>query len=225
MKTLLRENIYFIIGTVIVTPIYYYIRKGEPFVLDLLFVKIMSVIFLIFNLPNIIIYWGYYNENKDTKIKLDTESNYIGITKNRVQKQYKISEIKSSIYHLGVYYKNRIDNARRWKMINSDLAYWDLEFNNGDRYYISNLIVDFLHERPIVKNTKYRFRMFQYINKSDSKEAIELKQQQAKTRADRLRELYSKKSTSELEYIIENKKLYMANARKVANQIIMERKN
>ncbi|WP_157724145.1 hypothetical protein [Winogradskyella sediminis] len=224
LKILLRENIYFVIGTIIITPIYYYLRKGEQFVLDLLFVKIMSVIFLIYNLPNFIIYLDYYKENKNTKINIDTENNSIGIVENGISKQYKITEIKSSIYHLGIYYKNRIDNAMRWKMINSDLAYWDLEFKNGDRYYISNLLVDFLHDNPIVDNTKYRFRMFQYINKSDSKEAVELKQVEEKNRTEKFVEKFQSKSESELNEILNNKSKYQKEAVK-AVEIIMKNKN
>jgi len=224
LKILLRENIYFVIGIIIIAPIYYYQRKGEQFVLDFLFIKIMTVIFLIYNLPNFIIYLDYYKENKNTKIKIDTENNSIEIVKNGKSKQYKITEIKSSIYHLGIYYKNWIDNARRWKMINSDLAYWDLEFNNGDRYYISNLLVDFLHYKPIVDNTKYRFRMFQYINKSDSKEAVELKQVQEKNRTEKFVEKFQSKSESELNEILINKSRYQKEAVK-AVEIIMKNKN
>ncbi|GGI56864.1 hypothetical protein GCM10011444_11730 [Winogradskyella haliclonae] len=224
LKILLRENVYFVVGTIIITPIYYYLRKGEPFVLNFLFVKIMSVIFLIYNLPNFIIYLDYYKQNRDTKIEIDSELGSIGIVKNGISKQYKISEIKSSIYHLGIYYKNRIDNARRWKMINSDLAYWDLEFKNGDRYYISNLLVDFLHEKPFVDNTKYRFRMFQYINKSDSKEVVELKQVQEKNRTEKFVEKFQSKSESELNEILNNKSKYQKEAVK-AVEIIMENKN
>ncbi|MCR8668072.1 hypothetical protein NO995_10290 [Aestuariibaculum sp. M13] len=224
LKTLLRENLYFAIGLIILTPILYYFREGKQFVWDFPFVKIMAVILIIYNLPNFIIYWDYYKENKTTKIKFDTESNRIGITKNGVQKQYEISEIKSSIYHLGVYYKNRIDDAKRWKMINSDLAYWDLEFNNGDRYYISNLLVDFLHDAPIVQNTKYRFRMFQYINKSDSKEAVELKQTQEKNRTKKFVDKFQSKSESELNYILNNKSKYQKEAVK-AVEIIIKNKN
>ena len=227
MTILLKENIYFVIGMIIMTPIYYYI-KGEEFVLDALFLMIMALLFLFLNLPNFIIYYGYYKENKNTKIKIDTESNSIGIVKSGVPKQYKITEIKSSIYHLGIYYKNRIDNARRWKMLSSDLAYWDLEFENGDRYYISNLIVDFLHDEPIVENTKYRFRMFQYINKSDSKEALTLKQelerQKEKSLTEKFVEEFKTKSETELNEILADKSKYQKEAVK-AVEIIMENKN
>ena len=184
----------------------------------------MAVIFLIYNLPNFIIYLDYYKENRNTKIEIDTELDHIGIIKNGISKQYKISEIKSSIYHLGIYYKNRIDNAMRWKMINSELAYWDLEFNNGDRYYISNLLIDFLHEKPILENTKHRFRMFQYINKSDSKEAMELKQIQEKNLTEKFVEKFQSKSENELNEILNNKSSYQKEAVS-AVKIIMKNKN
>ncbi|WP_452225043.1 hypothetical protein [Lacinutrix chionoecetis] len=109
-------------------------------------------------------------------------------------------------------------------MINSDLAYWDLEFKNGDRFYISNLLVDFLHEKPIIENTKYRFRMFQYINKQDSKEAFTLKKVQEKNAVEKFVEKFQSKSESELNEILNNKQDYQKEAVKAA-VIIMKKKN
>jgi hypothetical protein len=220
----LKENLYFVITTIIIAPIYYYIRKGESFVFDLFFVKIMSVIFFIYNIPNFIIYLDYYKENRNTKIEIDSELDNIGIIKNGISKQYKISEIKSSIYHLGIYYENRIDNAMRLKMISSELAYWDLEFNNGDRYYISNLLIDFLHEEPIIENTKFRFRMFQYINKSDSKEAIELNQVQENNVVEKFVEKFQIKTENQLTEILNNKENYQKEAIEAA-AILLKNKN
>ncbi len=182
------------------------------------------MVVLIFNLPSIIIYWNYYIENKDMAIKIDVQSDNIEITKNGIQKQYKISEIRSSIYHLGIYYENRIDDAKRWKMINSDLAYWDLQFNNGDRYYISNLLIDFLHDEPIVENTKFRFRMFQYIDTSDSKESVELKRVQEENRTEKFVEKFQSKSESELNEILNNRSKYQQEAVRAA-EIILRNKN
>ncbi|WP_308993983.1 hypothetical protein QLS71_013955 [Mariniflexile litorale] len=184
----------------------------------------MIGIILVFNLPNFLIFINYYRENKNTRIDIDLDSDKIIISENGIKKQYKISDIKSSIYHLGVYYKNRIDNARRWKMMNSDLAYWDLKFNNGDTFYISNFLVDFLHEKPIVKNTKFRFRMFQYINKSDSKEAIELKQAQEKNMMEKYVEKFQSKTENELNEILNNRKSYQKEAVEAA-ELIMRNKN
>lgn len=224
LKILLRENIYLLLGLIILTPIWHYIKEGEEFVVDFLFVKIVVMVVLIFNLPSIIIYWNYYIENKDMAIKIDVQSDNIEITKNGIQKQYKISEIRSSIYHLGIYYENRIDDAKRWKMINSDLAYWDLQFNNGDRYYISNLLIDFLHDEPIVENTKFRFRMFQYIDTSDSKESVELKRVQEENRTEKFVEKFQSKSESELNEILNNRSKYQQEAVRAA-EIILRNKN
>ena len=224
LKTLFRQNVYLIIGVSIFTPIWYYIRKGENFVLDLLYVKILTVVIFIFNLPNVLILINYYQENKNTKIDIDLNSDEIIINNNGIKNEFKISEIKSSTYHLGIYYKNRIDNARRFKMMNSDLAYWDLEFNNGDRFFISNLLVDFLHDEPIVANTKFRFRMFQYINKSDSKEAVELKQVQEKRVVKKFTEKFESKTENELKEILSNRKSYQKEAVEAA-ELLMKNKN
>jgi len=75
-----------------------------------------------------------------------------------------------------------------------------------------------------VDNTKYRFRMFQYINKSDSKEAVELKQVQEKNRTEKFVEKFQSKSESELNEILINKSRYQKEAVK-AVEIIMKNKN
>ncbi len=230
-KILLKENIYWFIALLIIISVYYYI-KGEQFVLRAFFITTMAVIFFIYNLPNFIIYYGYYKENKNTKIKIDTESNSIRIVKNCISKQYKITEIESSVYHLGIYHKNRIDNARRWKMLSSELAYWDLEFKNGDRYYISNSVVDFLHKEPFIENTKYRFRFFPYINKSDNKEAIDsekeveriIERRKEKSLTEIFVEKFKTKSETELKDILNNKSNYQNEAVEAA-EILMKNKN
>ena len=219
---LLKENLYFLIGLVILTPIVHYLKKGKIFVLDFLFVKIMAGIIFLFNIPSLIILLEYYRENKDTNLVI--KQTEIIISKEGKTKKYRISDIESSIYHLGKYYQNRIDNANRWKMMNSDLGYWDLRFNNGDRYYLTNLLIDFLHEEPIVANTKYRFRMFQSINKSDSKEAIELKQIQEKNQTEKFVGKFKSKSESELNQILNNKSKYQKQAVKAA-EILIKNKN
>ena len=60
-------------------------------------------------------------------------------------------------------------------MFFSDFGYWELQFENGDRYYLTNLLNDFVHQAPIIRKTKYRFRLFPYIKKLDSKEGLKLK--------------------------------------------------
>ena len=211
-------NAYLLIGLVILVPTVYFIKEGEQFVWTLLFVKLMAVSVLLINLPNLIILISYYHENKNTKVEIDSER--ILITKNGISKQYYVSEIESSVYNLGIYYKNWEDNARRIKMMNSDLAYWDLKFNNGDTFYLSNVLIDFLHEEPIFENTEYRFRAFQYIDKSDSKETIELKHIQEKRDVERFVIKLQSKSTSQLKEIIENSDDYQKEAVEAADRLL-----
>ena len=66
--------------------------------------------------------------------------------------------------------------------------------------------------------------MFQYINKSDSKEAVELKQVQEKNRTEKFVEKFQSKSESELNEILNNKSKYQKEAVK-AVEIIMGNKN
>ncbi len=181
----------------------------------------VGVIFL-FNLPSLIILFEYYRENKDTKVVI--KPNELIISKKGKTKEYTISEVETSVYHLGKYYQNRIDNASRWKMMNSDLGYWDLKFKNGDRYFLTNLVIDFLHEEPIVENTKYRFRMFQTIKESDTKEAVELKRIQEKNLTEKFVEKYQDKTEHELQEILSNQKKYQPEAVKAA-KIVLQNNN
>lgn len=213
---------------VIILPFLSKARYGTEFEFNQQIIIIISVITLVMNIPAVLIYLNYYFENKNTSFILDHSSKKITIIKNGSTKEYQQNDVETSIYHLGIYYKNAIDRAGRIPMFISDFGYWELKFKNGENYYLSNILHDFIHDEPFLDNTKYRFRMFTYIKKSDSKEAIQLKRikdKNSKKRRDRLRELYSQKSLSELKYIVENQDLYMENAREVAGEIIKERTN
>lgn len=211
-----------------VLPIYWKIRYETEFVFNQQLVLIFCCVILVMSIPTIAIFLNYYFENRNTSFSLDWKTKQVSITQNGITKSYEKEDIEKSTYHLGIYYKNAIDRAGRIPMMISDFGYWELEFKNGDKYYLTNILHDFIHNQPFFKNTKYRFRMFTYVNKSDSKEAVELKrikeQYTAKTRKERLREIYKQKSISELEYIVDNQKLYMENAREVASELIQERK-
>jgi hypothetical protein len=100
-----------------------------------------------------------------------------------------------------------------------------LTFENGDRYYLTTLLQDFLLEEDKVKNTKYRFRLIPYIDKSETEQGIELKpiQDKPKSRTEKLKESYKGKTNEELKYIIENKSKYQKEAIKVAEQILKEK--
>lgn len=226
LKILLKENLIFIIGLIVLTPIFQYFKGVENFEFDALYIKILIGVVLIFNIPAICILINYYIQNKDTTLEIDTQSDLIIIKKKGEIKNYKISDIEASIYNIGIYYKNAIDNYSRWSTIHSDFGYWYLKFVNGDRYYLSNLLVDFLHEKAFLKKTKYRFRLFPYIDKSSKKVGIEFKkvQIQEKNRVEKFVEKYQSKSERQLREILDNKKSYQNEAVEAA-KIVLKNKN
>ncbi|MBP0905621.1 hypothetical protein J8H85_17475 [Mariniflexile gromovii] len=181
---------------------------------------------VITNIPAIVIYLNYYRENKNTKFTLDFEEEKIIITKDGIEKEYLKTEIIKSTYHLGIYYKNAIDRAGRLPMLISDFGYWDLQFKNGDRYYLSNILHDFLHEAPQVPKTKYRFRFYPYINKKDTKQAINLneKPKKEKTLTETFIEKFKTKNDKQLREIIDNKKSYQKEAVEAA-EFVLKNKN
>ena len=213
---------------IIVLPFYWKWRNGTEFVLDQQIFIFFSVIILIMNIPSVLIYLNYYFENKDTSFILDFDSKKIEITQNGMTKTYTINDVSESNYHLGIYYKNAIDRAGRIPMLVSDFGYWDLKFKNGDRYYLTNILHDFIHDTPFLGKTKYRFRMFTYIKKSDSKEALTLKQelerQKEKSLTEKFVEKFKTKSETELNEILANKSKYQKEAVK-AVEIVMKNKN
>jgi hypothetical protein len=181
--------------------------------------------FILFNGPAIYLLINYYRKNKNTEFTISENSNKISITENGITKEYSLNDVKSSIYNLGKYWQNAIDKNRRIPTIFSDFGYWDLTFENGDRYYLTTLLQDFLLEEDKVKNTKYRFRLIPYIDKSETEQGIELKpiQDKPKSRTEKLKESYKGKTNEELKYIIENKSKYQKEAIKVAEQILKEK--
>ncbi|MFL1013611.1 hypothetical protein [Flavisericum labens] len=168
---------------------------------------------------------NYYKFNKNTEFSIDSNSNIITITQRGITKQYSLANVKYSIYNLGKYWQNAIDKNYRIPTLFSDFGYWDLTFENGDRYYLTTLLHDFLLEEDKLKDTKYRFRLIPYIDKSETEKGIELKpiKYKPKSRIEKLKESYKEKTVEELKYIIENKGKYQKEAIAVAEQILKEK--
>ena len=207
---------------IIFIPILNYFRNGTEIELNLTTVLIFSGVLFVFNIPPIILLIEYFFENKNTTLEIDSE--FVIINRNGQSKSHKISEIETSTYNIGIYYKNAIDNAARWSTIHSDFGYWDVKFENGERYYLSNLLVDFLHQEAFVENTKYRFRLFPYIDKSNSKKANEIKQIQEKNKIEKFIDQYQSKNEKQLREILGNKKGYQKEAVEAA-EIVLKKKN
>jgi len=226
LKILLKENLILIIVLIIIILFLNLISGIKVFKFHSLDVYFFLGVLFVFNLPAISLFINYYIQNRHTKLEIDIPSDHIKISEELKSKNYKLSDIESSIYNIGIFYKNAIDNNSRESTIHSDFGYWDLIFANGDRYYLSNLLVDFLHEKAFVKNTKYRFRFLPYIDKSNTKHGIELKRKQAKeeNRVEKFIKQYQTKNKRQLIKIIDNKNGYQKEAVEAA-KIVLKKLN
>ncbi|MGB3606955.1 hypothetical protein [Psychroserpens sp.] len=226
LRRLILDNLIVTLLLIVLFPIYFKWRNGTEFVFVEFMIWMLIAFTIITNIPAIVIYLNYYRENKNTKFTLDFEEEKIIITKDGNEKQYLRKEIKKSTYHLGIYYKNAIDRGSRLPMLISDFGYWDLQFKNGDRYYLTNLLHDFLHESPKYSKTKYRFRFYPYIKKNDKKQAINLNKrlEKEKTLTEQFIEKFKTKNEKQLLEILDNRKGYQKEAVK-AVEILLKRKN
>lgn len=217
-----KENIIIVIGITIMAPIFNYFRD-KPIKWDTQFLFIIAGIIAINNIPALVLLVNYYLENRKTTLVIDLDADIFRLQKNGIEKLNKLSDITHSTYVLSRFYQNQIDNNGRWKMVNSDCGYWDVKFNDGTEYYLSNLLVDFLHDKPFVENTSFKFTMFPFIDKSTSKV---VKQKEDRNKLDRfkyLMNLYSEKSEQELKLIINNKNSYQQEAINAAKKVLEEK--
>ncbi|WP_417866991.1 hypothetical protein [Xanthomarina gelatinilytica] len=221
----LFDNLKTIIGMMIIIPIYTKFRYGNDFVIDQTLILIFIGTILFMNIPALILFINYHSNNKNIEFTLDQNNNKILITKETKTKEYSIEQIKKSTYNLGLWYQNGLEKSYRMPLWTADFGYWDLTFENGDRYYLTNLLHDFLLEQPITENTKYRFRFIPFIDKSTKKSGIEFKESvfKPKSRTSKLTENYKNKTIDELNYILENKNKYQKDAIKVAEKILKEK--
>lgn len=216
---LLKTNIYSLLLLSIFN--YYYLKVYNPIVILIT----IGQLFILYNGPAIYLLINYYKKNKKTTFSINESSNKISITENGTTKEYSLNDVKYSIYNIGKYWQNAIDKNDRIPTFFSHFGYWDLTFENGDRYYLTTLLQNFLLEKKKLKGTKYRFRLIPYIDNSETKKGIELKpiEYKPKSRTEKLKETYSGKTVDELKYIIENKNKYQKEAIIVAKQILKEK--
>jgi hypothetical protein len=226
LKSLIFDNLKVIGLLIVLFPIYFKWRNGTDFVFEEFWIWFLIGFTIISNIPAIIIYLNYYLENKNTEFTLDYDDEKISITKDGIKKEYLKNEIEKSTYHLGIYYKNALDRNGRIPMLISDFGYWELQFKNGDRYYLTNILHDFLHEAPKVPKTKYRFRFYPYIKRNDNRQAINLnkKPEKEKTLTETFIEKFKTKNEKQLLEILDNRKSYQKEAVQ-AVEILIKRKN
>ncbi|NRB61381.1 MAG: hypothetical protein HRU50_15785 [Winogradskyella sp.] len=225
MRRLLFDNLKVVGLMIVIVPFYYMWKNGTDFVLEEFWIWFIIGFTIITNIPAVILYLNYYFENRNTEFTLDYEQLKISITKDGVNKIYQKNEIERSTYHLGIYYKNALDRGSRRPMLISDFGYWDIQFKNGDRYYLTNILHDFLHQTPLFVKTRHRFRIYPYINKKDTRIGINLleKPKKEKTLTEKFTEQYQSKNERQLREIIDNKKSYQKEAVEAA-EIVLKKK-
>ena len=213
---------------VILIPIYWKWKGGDEFRLDSTLTIILIALIIVWNIPSVFLYLNFYFENKNTSFSLNHNSKTIVITQNGITKTYGESDVKESIYHLGIYYKNAIDKAGRIPMLDSDFGYWEINFKNGDRYFLTNILHDFIHDEPFYNATLYRFRIFSYVKKSDSSKGKDIKnlieENRDKTITEKFVKRFQTKSELELNEMINNQSKYQKEAIE-AVKIVLKSKN
>jgi hypothetical protein len=176
------------------------------------------VIIILLSIPSFILWVNYYINNKDCKISIGKKD--IKIEYNNVLKSYIISDIRTSNYVLNSYQKDVF-----WSgfLGYSNLSYWDLTFKNGDRYFISSLLID-LGARPIIEETTITYSIFPLINKTDPILIKEKVEKMTIKRIEKLKSNFETKTVTELNEMLNNKSKYQQEAI-IAIKEILKNKN
>lgn len=206
------------LGVLIVTPFILLFRNTTT-EYNFNFFIILFVTLIIYNIPFYYLLISYYFENKNMELRLENET--IFVTKNSIEKSFNKNEVLNSTFHIGIFHKNKIDNINRTYANFSDLGYWELEFIDGEKFYLTNLIVNFLHQKPILDNTEIKYRIFPYIirKKSILQDKTDLENQE-NILINRFLKKFKNKTPKELEYIISEKNKFQKEAIKAAELLL-----
>jgi len=238
IQGILRTFIYTLIAGVFLDLL---LNRFEPG-LDFRFYLFICIYTLIFTWPAILLALNYYFSDRKVSLEIDYENETISIDKKKVKYVYKFAEIKNSVYHLGIFYKNLKDTnlndhlfiksyMHRRKMLWSNCGYWHLEFHDGRILNISSFVQDLIFEYPFINNTKYKFSFVPLMIPNKRINGSLLSCNYIRTagmynsRFLKLHSLYSEYSESKLKEIIENPNDYQKVAVKAANRVLNDRKN
>ncbi len=180
-------------------------------------------------LPLLILTLNYFLVNNKTRFKINYETQTLTINQNGKVKSFQFEDINTSVYHLGIYYKNFSDakynlGARRstpW----SDFGYWYIQLKDGSQYYLSTFVHDLIFEYPIVKNTLYKYSLVPLLIPRRTITGKPMVCKLDKSRYYNLYERYSNYPTHKLEEIIKNPMEYQEIAVKIANELYSKKTN
>ncbi|KKM90954.1 hypothetical protein LCGC14_1233440 [marine sediment metagenome] len=224
VKILLKENLFMALFFFVGVPIYLHFFREDIFSHQYReIIQITLVLLLFSNIPSIVLLINYYFENRGTKLKIDFSANSFLIEIKGFEKSYDLSDISISTYYLTKYHRPEIG----WKWFwypHHPFGYWHVRFNNGDEYYLSNLLVDFLKDPKFLPVTKYRYTTFPFMDKSNSVSAQKSEEIENTNRIEYLVQLYSGKSEQELIDLLNNKVPYQPEAIEAAKIVLSKKK-
>jgi hypothetical protein len=223
-QKLINRNVALAAMAVVFGSLYFKWKADSGFVPEPWMIWYGFGVFVLANIPSSLIYLNYYLQNKDTEFTLDFEAKTISIKSNGRSKKYLMDDIENSTYHVPLFYKHRLDKSDNYPpRLISFFGYWDLQFRNGDRYFLTNILHDFILSAPKAQNTKYRFRFFPYIKKADSKPSEDWPDEKEKTRLEDFVLQYQTKNERQLRQILNSRYKYQEDAGKAAELVLEEK--
>ncbi|CAL2091325.1 conserved protein of unknown function [Tenacibaculum sp. 190524A02b] len=177
----------------------------------------MLIVMMVLMFPSFWLFFTYYIENKDTQFIYNSKK--IRITHKKITKEYLISDIVKSNYNLAL---SRKPSSMSEDFLIYDFGYWEVQFTNGDRYFLTNLIHN-IHKFRKGRNTKKIYRIFPYIKKKNELEDQILKQKRDLNKKEGFISKFKEKTDIELLYIINNAEMYQEAAVTAAKSILNNR--
>lgn len=186
---------------------------------DMIAVYLLFGLFLIINIPTIVIFLNYWIEDRNKIVQIDTNHRTIKVTKGHLNHTYSFDEIKRVILVANSSCKSG-ESLRKapW----TDFFYYQIEFNDGERLILTSLLIkqkDFtltVHHR--------RFLFIQTIDDFDYDSHIDAEimviKQMNQDEINKFKETFQDYSKSELQDILDNKTRYESAAVKAAKELL-----
>ncbi len=120
---------------------------------------------LVFFLPSFFLHLTYFYLNRKTQLTIDDSKGQYSIKDTGSQYDFTISDIQIVEQHLGIYFKNKIDNYGRFIMPWTGYGYIKVKLTNERTFYFSSLMLDL--QLPPFPNSQAKFRALPFIDRHD----------------------------------------------------------
>ena len=180
-------------------------------------------LFLMVLAPTLYLHITYYIKNAGLSVIIDESQHLFKIIHSDHDLLQTFSNIISVEQHLGIYYRNRIDNAARRIAPWTPYGYLVIKLKDGEQICLTSLMID-IHNPPF-KPTHTYFRFFPYL-----KPGIEMNEKRLIIRDRFQNEVSSYKATfknhsnEQLNEKISNQRTYAKSAVEAARQVLAGRK-